>query len=115
VNFGPVGGAAVWAALNVGYIILTPQLMHRRLLAKEKLAWYWAGVLVPTLVSCGVFLVLNQIPLEGVSRLTMAVILLFYWAVASMATLLSLPRLRGRVTPWLGSKLRQLGIRKMPD
>jgi O-antigen/teichoic acid export membrane protein len=113
LSFGAVGGAAVWALLNLSYVILTPQIMHRRLLLGEKIAWYWAGVVLPVLVCSTVLLVLRQIPLEDMSRLSMGMTLLIYWAFAAMATLLLLPRLRERVTPWLRTRLSQLGSRKI--
>jgi hypothetical protein len=43
----------------------------------------------------------------------MGMTLLIYWAFAAMATLLLLPRLRERVTPWLRTRLSQLGSRKI--
>lgn len=112
LSFGAVGGAAVWALLNLSYVILTPQIMHRRLLPREKIAWYGAGVVLPFLVCATVLLVLRQIPLENMSRLSVGMTLLIYWAFAATATLMLLPRLRKRVTPWLLTRLIQLGSRK---
>ena len=106
-SFGAVGGAAVWALLNLIYVILTPQIMHRRLLPREKTEWYRRGFVLPVLVCVTVLLVLHQIHLEDKSRLSIGIILLVYWALTAMATLLLLPRLRERVTPYLRSKLNQ--------
>jgi hypothetical protein len=106
-SFGAVGGAAVWALLNLIYVILTPQIMHRRLLPREKTEWYRGGFVLPVLVCVTVLLVLRQIHLEDKSRLSIGIILLVYWALTAMATLLLLPRLRERVTPYLRSKLNQ--------
>lgn len=108
LSFGAVGGAAVWALLNLGYVILTPQIMHQRLLSSEKIAWYVGGVILPVLVGATALLILRQIPLDGMSRLVIGMTLLIYWAFAAMATLLLLPRLRERVTPWLRTRLNQL-------
>lgn len=113
LSFGAVGGAAVWTLLNLSYVILTPQIMHRRLLRREKIAWYGAGVVLPVLVSATVLLVLRQIPIEEMSRLAMGMTLLIYWAFAAMATLLLLPRLRERVTPCVRAKLSHWASEKI--
>lgn len=110
-NFGAVGGAAVWALLNMGYVILTPQIMHRRLIPREKIAWYWAGVAWPVLVCAAALIALRQIPLESMSRLAMGLALFIYWVLAAMATLVLLPRLRVRVSLLLRARLNQLGTR----
>jgi O-antigen/teichoic acid export membrane protein len=104
-SFGAAGGAAAWALLNMSYVILTPQIMHRRLLPREKIAWYGAGVVVPVLISATLLLVLRQIPIEDMSRLSMGMTLLIYWAFAAMATLLLLPRLRERLALCFRAKL----------
>jgi O-antigen/teichoic acid export membrane protein len=112
--FGAVGGAAVWALLNLGYVALTPNIMHRRLLPAEKLSWYGIDVLLPFLVCLAVLIILHQIPLEGVSRLTMALALLIYWMLAAMATVLVLPRLRERAVQWLGPRFAEWRTRPPP-
>src|SRR5260221_3723941 len=44
---GAAGAAAVWPALNLGYVVFMVPLMHRRLLARERARWYVSDVLVP--------------------------------------------------------------------
>jgi O-antigen/teichoic acid export membrane protein len=39
-SYGAVGAAAVWIFLNIGYIFISLQMMHHRLLKKEKWRWY---------------------------------------------------------------------------
>jgi O-antigen/teichoic acid export membrane protein len=46
-TYGIVGAASMWVALNVGYIVIGVQLMHRRLLPAEKWRWYGRDVLRP--------------------------------------------------------------------
>jgi len=48
--FGAVGGAAVWLALNIGYVVFWIPVMHKRLLVKEKWRWYWQDVCLPLVV-----------------------------------------------------------------
>lgn len=97
VNFGPVGGSAVWAVLNLGYIILTPQIMHRRLLSSEKSTWYWRAVALPIFLCSTLLWALRQISLEGMSRFSTGFTLLIYWILAVTVTLLFLPQIRRRI------------------
>jgi O-antigen/teichoic acid export membrane protein len=56
-HYGGVGAAAVWVVLNVGYVLIQLQLMHRRLLSSERRKWYLADVgfpLVAALFTAGV-------------------------------------------------------------
>jgi len=45
--WGAVGAASVWILLNTGYLLISVQLMHRRLLINEKLSWYTNDVAKP--------------------------------------------------------------------
>ena len=47
--YGAVGAATGWVLLNLAYLLITPHLMHRRLLVGEKLAWYWTDLGAPVL------------------------------------------------------------------
>ena len=38
--WGSIGAAGVWIMLNIGYLLISVQVMHRRLLKKEKWRWY---------------------------------------------------------------------------
>jgi hypothetical protein len=53
-EFGGVGAAFVWLALNLGYVAIGIPLMHRRLLPTEMSRWYWVDVLPPLAASTGV-------------------------------------------------------------
>lgn len=43
-NFGGKGAAAVWLALNLGYLLVSIPLMHRRLLTGDMWRWYLADI-----------------------------------------------------------------------
>lgn len=45
--YGAIGAAYIWLALNIGYIVFTVQLMHRKILEGEKMRWYTADVFAP--------------------------------------------------------------------
>jgi len=55
-QFGGVGAASVWVALNLGYLCVAIPLMHRRLLIGEMSKWYLSDVLPPLLASATVVL-----------------------------------------------------------
>lgn len=40
ILWGAVGAASVWIVLNAGYLLISAQIMHRRLLINEKWRWY---------------------------------------------------------------------------
>lgn len=46
-RYGAVGAAWVWVILNTGYVLITIHFMHRRLLTREKWAWYISDLGVP--------------------------------------------------------------------
>lgn len=46
-RYGPIAAAWTWVALNTGYVLLSIQFMHRRLLRSEKLKWYGQDVALP--------------------------------------------------------------------
>lgn len=52
-RYGAIGAAATWLALNCGYLLVTIQLMHQRLLPAEKLRWYGRDVFCPFAASFG--------------------------------------------------------------
>jgi O-antigen/teichoic acid export membrane protein len=50
-RFGAIGGAVGWVTLNSLYILITVQIMHRRILKGEQWKWYFTDVLIPFLCS----------------------------------------------------------------
>ncbi|MBM3389951.1 MAG: hypothetical protein FJY26_10675 [Betaproteobacteria bacterium] len=97
LSFGAIGGAAVWAFLNLSVITVTPQIMHRKLLYSEKYKWYVESVVIPISFCVAFFLVLRQISLEMSSRFLLGLILLAYWFFASALVILLLPRIRNKL------------------
>lgn len=49
--YGAMGAAAVWVALNAGYVFISVPIMHRKILKGEKWQWYLKDILIPTLGS----------------------------------------------------------------
>jgi O-antigen/teichoic acid export membrane protein len=97
MRWGATGGAAAWAALNLGYLLLTPQVLHRRLMPGEKWRWYLEDVMQPAVVSLAVALLLRVLGHEAESRWLGALQLAGYWCVAVVATVLVMVPLRHRM------------------
>jgi O-antigen/teichoic acid export membrane protein len=53
-RYGAVGAAVVWVVLNLGYILISLQIMHRRLLKHEKWRWYIEDTGKPLLAALAV-------------------------------------------------------------
>ncbi len=53
-QYGGVGAAATWAAMNAIYMIIGIPLTHRRLLPGEASRWFMEGLLLPLVTSLGV-------------------------------------------------------------
>ena len=52
--FGPVGAATAWLALNAGHMLITQQILHRRILPAEKSRWYVDDTLKPFLIAVAI-------------------------------------------------------------
>ena len=46
-HYGALGAAWMWVALNLGYVLISLQLMHVRILPSEKWKWYISDLLFP--------------------------------------------------------------------
>jgi len=49
--YGPLGAAFIWMALNLGYVLICVQIMHRRILPKEQWRWYGSDVGIPLIAA----------------------------------------------------------------
>jgi O-antigen/teichoic acid export membrane protein len=64
-RYGAAGAARIWVALNAGYVLVDIQLMHRRLIPREKWRWYLLDVLVPLTGAIAVMLLARQLQPTG--------------------------------------------------
>lgn len=105
--FGTIGAAAVWVALNVGYIIVQAPLMHRQILKGELREWYRTGVLLPLVAAAALGALLADLRCGlAIPRLGLVVSLALTWAIVSAAVLGTLPHLRARLRDQLPRRLR---------
>lgn len=101
INYGGVGGAAVWLGLNTGFLIFTPLFMHRKLLPNAMKRWYLGAVLAPMVVcavSVGFLSILHSTLL---TRWQSGLQLIGYWFLTTLLTCISLPLLRHQLRTML--------------
>jgi O-antigen/teichoic acid export membrane protein len=102
-RYGAVGAARIWVALNLGYVVIIIQLMHRRLIAREKWRWYSADVLVPLGGSFAITLIAGALaPSQYQNRLHWLVFLLMTGILSLSASALLATDLRPQLARILG-------------
>jgi len=79
--WGPVGAASVWVLLNGGYLLISVQFMHSRLLITEKWKWYIHDLGIP---------LITVLTVTGVGRVVISGSLEGYQAIASLLMVLIL-------------------------
>lgn len=102
--WGAIGAASVWLLLNIGYIVIGIQIMHRYLLRGEKSNWYLNDTLKPLLSSLAICLIgwtLMQNDLGVVARI---IVISATLGAATIAAMLSAGALRSN--PQLRSMFR---------
>jgi len=87
-EFGGVGAASVWLALNLGYFIIGIPLMHRRLLAGEMARWYYADIF-PSLAASMVLVVAWRIAVPAMLDGLTGWVVLFVVLMTTIATSLT--------------------------
>jgi O-antigen/teichoic acid export membrane protein len=74
--YGAIGAAYAWLILNVGHMLVTQQILHRRLLPKEKVRWYLDDTLKPLLAG---------VAIAGIGRLLLGEMTTFQFLAAGSA------------------------------
>jgi O-antigen/teichoic acid export membrane protein len=104
-RYGAVGAALIWIALNLGYLVFSIQLMHRRLLPSEKWRWYLRDVALPLGLAALAGWLLTAWPLalerRGVLLAQIVTIAVLVYAAAALAS----PQVRVRLLPRLRPKV----------
>lgn len=96
-RYGSVGAAWIWVVLNCGYVLISIQLMHRRLIPDEKWRWYFADVLLPVCGAGGVILLSEVLQPAGYQgRIAWLTFLLISGALALATSALLAERIRAR-------------------
>lgn len=55
-KYGGAGAALVWIVLNIGYLIVNINVMHKRLLTDQKRFWYRHDIGIPAIITLAILL-----------------------------------------------------------
>ncbi len=102
--FGAPGAATIWIILNAGYIVISPHIMHLRLLKTEKWAWYLFDVCIPFVGIVGsAGLVRMLVPIATFGLLAQFLVIGATWALATVVALGLTPKVRNMLLKTAGS------------
>lgn len=109
---GAVGAAAIWAILNLGYLVAFAALVFKPFLATERSAWVVGDVLKPVLFAMVVAAAGRQLMPEGLDTWATIAFLVVLTTIACIASLLGskellrdvLLRVRAKSLPFLRTK-----------
>ena len=100
-HYGAVGAAAAWIILNSGYVLITIQIMHRRLLPNEKWSWYGKDVALPLMAALTITLIWRILAPGEMSKYTMFV----YLAGVSITALVASAAVTPYTRFWITQRL----------
>lgn len=92
--YGPLGSASAWVVLNVGYVIFGTQLMHRRILLRDRQRWFIEDVMTPLLASGFVAIALNSLAPSDISGFASVAFLLSAAVLVTLVAALMAARVR---------------------
>ena len=95
--YGAAGAAAVWLALNAGYVLIVIQLMHRRILAGEKRRWYLVDIAAPLAPALIVAALWRLVATEAMAAPALLAILVGASLTTVLASAAAAPEVRGWV------------------
>ena len=75
-RYGAIGAAWIWVGLNLSYVLIAIQLVHVRLLAREKMRWYREDVLLPVAGALAVVVTARWLQPDGVEHRLVGLIFL---------------------------------------
>ena len=88
--YGPIGAAIVWVTLNMSYLLIGIQLMHRRILKTEKWDWYLKDFAIPLtgalVVALPSYFWHPELKSSFVQLIWLALTLVVSWAAAALLT-----------------------------
>jgi O-antigen/teichoic acid export membrane protein len=104
-RYGAVGGASMWLLLNVGYVLITLPLMHRRVLRGEMREWFLSDVGLPLAAAAIVVLAARLLVREWRPEILLLA-LAATSACALLAAAVAAPAIRGWIVERLAGAQR---------
>jgi len=90
--YAGMGAAVAWVVLNLGYLLIVINLMHRRLLPGEKYRWYFKDVGAPFVAALLVCVAGRLVFSASDSTLVTALCLIGIWLTAFATSVLAARR-----------------------
>ena len=90
-HFGAVGAAWAWVLLNMSYVIIIVQIMHRKLLIGEEWKWYWNDFARPLASTIVIVFLARRILPQTESKLIMAIFVTGTYLVSACCSIASVP------------------------
>ncbi|MDC1287110.1 oligosaccharide flippase family protein [Gammaproteobacteria bacterium] len=97
-QYGAKGAAWIWVVLNLFYLPVVIQFMHRKFLKAEKLRWYVSDILIPVAGSVIVMLLARVFAPDGdADRIEWMLFLVCAWVLGTLITSLLANRIRPHI------------------
>jgi O-antigen/teichoic acid export membrane protein len=106
MHYGVTGAASAWVILNAGYVLISIQIMHSRLLKGEQWRWYLNDVGIPLSATLSMALIGRLFKPDEISGLAMLV----YVIVVLVTTLAAATFVTCVTRQWLGHKIARFKI-----
>lgn len=105
-RYGAVGAAYAWVLLNAGYVLITIQIMHKRILPGEQWKWYWKDICIPLSAAAAMAAILRLFQLSATdSAVVFMQLSVVGIAIISSAALVS-PGMRAEIFRVIRRKFR---------
>jgi len=93
--YGAMGGAMIWLALNVGYIIFGVIIIHKRVLQSELIPWAIYDFGIPSAIALAVVMLAWSMMPQGLSDSGHIAWIIISYLLSLMATLYAASEIRG--------------------
>jgi O-antigen/teichoic acid export membrane protein len=111
-HYGGVGGAWIWLALNIGYVLFAIPFMHKRLIKKEMGIWYFKDLLLPISGAFFVVLIAKFVPIYKTQS---RVILIAFFVFVGLLSVVASSVLAGKIREQIFVYIRQYFVSKPPN
>jgi len=100
-QYGAIGAAWIWVALNAGYVFIGIHFMYHRILCNEKWVWYFVDILFP-LISASITAMACQFIMPDQPGLISGIFMVLMSSLAVVVvTCLSAPLIRKQLISFL--------------
>jgi O-antigen/teichoic acid export membrane protein len=103
--YGATGAAVAWIVLNLVYLLVTPRLLHQRVLRGHATAWYWRDLSLPLIGPVALIAFARFTLPDALSRTEWAGVLVLLFVLAAAAAAAGAPLARAAAADAFGRLL----------